>query len=328
MKTIHLFYYLILFQLTICQIGYSQSNHFYLQLDYQNGYVLPSNFFLAGDNLSQSPIDQQQVWRLKFAKQAPDTSVWKQLLNFPLSGFGVFRSNFYNKEELGNPMGLYAFLQGSFLKRNKLSLNYNLSMGFWTNWKYFDPVSNPHNVSIGGNFGIYIDVGLDVRYQLNAHFDAIFGASYNHFSNGNLRMPNGGINSILGNVGLYYYLKERPTSIKRAIPAFFSYSSFDVSSFVAIRNALYRLLDKNQQRRYARHDYKINAITATYNYHFSHLSSIGLGSTIYYNTMLNAKVDDEGDELIVEYADKTTDKIEWSIYPSYELRLSKVGIVI
>lgn len=308
--------------------GFSQDGHYSIDLNYQYGYVLPTSRFLSGENKAGTPINRHQALRFKFSKQTTGASLWEELLHYPSWGLGIFRGDFFNDEEIGNPYALYGFIQGSMKRWNKLSLHYDVHVGASTNWQYFHPELNPYNNTIGNNFNIYFDVGCNFKYLINPALDATFGVSFNHFSNGMIKLPNLGINSPLANIGLNYQLTNRPEFVNNPIPEFKKYWAVDIATFGAVRNQIYRLPNKNNKRRYDSHNFFIKGIAASYNYHYSHLSSIGFGMTVYHNPLLNATVDRGGDELIVEYAEKTKDKIELSIYPSYELRLNRVSLLL
>jgi hypothetical protein len=63
------------------------------------------------------------------------------------------------------------------------------------NWNYHDPIENPQNITIGSSNNVHIGLGFFLEYNVTRHFDLKFGIKLNHFSNGGVRMPNGGINT-------------------------------------------------------------------------------------------------------------------------------------
>jgi hypothetical protein len=90
-----------------------------------------------------------------------------------------------------------------------------LGFGATFNWQAFNPLTNKYNVAIGAGESFLIDAGLNFDYQLTNRINLSLGFSLTHFSNGALKKPNFGINTIAPKVSLKYNFRDIPEFIKQ-----------------------------------------------------------------------------------------------------------------
>jgi len=115
--------------------------------------------------------------------------------HLPYWGIGLYKPFFASNPGLGNPFSIYLF-RGNTLAQftDNLGLVLELDLGVSMNWKYYDPVHRPENRAIGSPNNVHIGSRLYLEYALFKNLDLKLGADLTHFSNGNARMPNLGIN--------------------------------------------------------------------------------------------------------------------------------------
>ena len=171
--------------------------------DVRPGYVAPTNSFLEGDNAQRQKIDRSLSLHLKYAFQFSKDSYLGRLYPHAYQGIGVSHNTFYNSAELGNPVAVYAF-QGAPIVRlsSRLSLDYEWNFGASFGWKQYDEHSNWYNDAIGSKINAYINLGFVLNWQFYPQWKLAAGVDFTHFSNGNTRYPNGGLNTIGGRVGI------------------------------------------------------------------------------------------------------------------------------
>ena len=171
--------------------------------DVRPGYVAPTNSFLEGDNAQRQKIDRSLSLHLKYAFQFSKDSYLGRLYPHAYQGIGVSHNTFYNSAELGNPVAVYAF-QGAPIVRlsSCLSLDYEWNFGASFGWKQYDEHSNWYNDAIGSKINAYINLGFVLNWQFYPQWKLAAGVDFTHFSNGNTRYPNGGLNTIGGRVGI------------------------------------------------------------------------------------------------------------------------------
>ena len=298
-----------------------------VQAVYQNGYVFATNPFLRGINAEHARIDDFQSFSLWLSHQTTGNKPWQQLYKFPQYGIGLSVADFFNPEEIGEPIAVYGFLNAPFIIRNKLSFNYEIGFGATFNWKAFNPVTNKYNISIGAGQSFMIYTGLNLRYLIAERIELSAGLGLTHFSNGAMKKPNFGINTIAPTIGVKYNFYDVPGMIKQEIPEYNKDFEWLVSAFCGFKNVVFDSLDIDLLEKYEGVYYPVFGLSSTINRQLNYKSKLGFGATITYNGSVDAQAVVEGSELDVADG-KFGDKIMLSVYPSYELVINKVSIII
>lgn len=195
-------------------------------------YVCPTNPFLAGDNLARQPIDLSLAAHLRYSFRFQPGSRPDRIYGGAYQGIGVSYYSFENREELGSPVALYIF-QGARIARisRRLSFNYEWNFGLSFGWKPYDAQMNPANIMMGSKINAYINADFYLNVTLTRELDFSAGLSMTHFSNGNTKFPNAGLNSIGMKFGLLYcfgraddpLVKPRRSLLAPDFPRHFSY---------------------------------------------------------------------------------------------------------
>jgi len=298
---------------------------------YQNGFVFPTNDFVRGDNAEKELINSFQTFSVRFVKQSFGKEEWEQIYKYPQWGIGLSVYDFHNPDEIGNPIALYGFLDTPFKRWNKLSFNYEIAVGASFNWKKFDPITNKSNIAIGAQESFYIDVGMNLQYNLSQNFDITTGFSLTHFSNGALKKPNKGLNSIAPKISAKYnFYDNRKFAenkiIHQNIKEHTSKQEWLVSAFAGGTNVIFDSVDINIREKYEGITFLVAGLSTTYNWHLWRMSKLGVGMVLTYNESVNAQVAVENNEL--EDVDGLfSDKLQVSVYPSYEFVVHKLSII-
>ena len=134
-------------------------------------------------------------------------------------GIGVSYYSFGNRGELGNPVAVYLF-QGARIARISplVSFNYEWNFGLSFGWKPYDTNYNRANIMMGSRVNAYLNVDFYLNWLLTQRLELTTGLSMTHFSNGNTKFPNAGLNSIGMKLGLVYSFGrgDNPLSRPRA----------------------------------------------------------------------------------------------------------------
>lgn len=205
MNITHLLYTICLLMLSVSGgtlKAQSVAKHI-IGFDIRPGYVVPTNSFLAGDNLQWKAIDRSLSLHLKYAFHFGRQSRLGKLYPHAYQGIGVSYHTFQRPEELGNPVTVYAF-QGAPIVRftPRLSFDYEWNFGASFGWKKFDDYHNSQNMAIGSKINAYINLGFFLNWQIHSQWKLAAGVDLTHFSNGNTHYPNGGLNVIGGKIGV------------------------------------------------------------------------------------------------------------------------------
>ena len=294
---------------------------------YQNGYVFPTNDFVKGVNAEKELINAFQTFSVRFSQQSYGKNLWEQVYNYPHWGIGLSVYDFYNPEEIGNPIALYGFFDAPFKRWDKLTFNYEIGFGATFNWRKFDPITNTNNIAIGAGKSFYIDAGLNLLYELTEHLDVETGFSLTHFSNGALKKPNFGLNTVAPKISVKYNFDERHNFIKHKIPDFQPKKEWIISAFIGGTNVIFDSVNVDIQEKYEGVTFPIIGLTTTLNWHTWRMSKFGLGMAFNYNGSVNAQVAVDNNELEVKNG-LFANKIQISISPSYEFVVNRFSLIL
>lgn len=180
------------------------------------GYVIPTNPFLKGLNEQSRPIKHTFSSHLKYALQFHPDSRTGQIYRGAYQGIGFAYYSFNNPRELGNPKAVYLF-QGATLAGigPRLSFDYEWNFGLSAGWHPYDLENNPYNGMVGSKLNAYMNMNFYFRQLLSRHFDLFYGATLTHFSNGNTKFPNAGLNAVDLKAGISYNINRRVNYLSR-----------------------------------------------------------------------------------------------------------------
>lgn len=171
------------------------------------GVVAHSNNFVKGINADNKKIEYMAPMSLKITKEIDGSEPWQYYYNGLYYGVGLFHGIFNYSENLGNPFAIYGILGFRFLNAGWFSLKAEMAVGFSGIWDAYDE-KDRYNIAIGTPIESYIHAGLEAGVSFSKHFQGNIGASFIHFSNGNMRQPNKGINALCPTIGLTYFPDE------------------------------------------------------------------------------------------------------------------------
>ncbi len=298
-----------------------------VQTTYQLGKVFATNNFLKGQNAESEGVRAFQALSLKLSFQTSGRKAWEQLYRYPHYGVGLYTADFFNPEEIGTPIGVYGFLIAPFKRWDKLVFNYELGFGATFNWKAFNPVTNKYNIAIGAGESFMIDAGLNLEYLLTDKIELVAGFSMTHFSNGALKKPNFGINTFAPKIGIKYDFYDKPVFLKSEIQPFTPKNEWLLAAYGGLKNVIFDSADIQILEKYEGVDFPVLGFSALFNHQVSYKSIFGIGATISYNGAVNAQAAVENNELEAVKG-KIGDKVMLSIYPSYELVINKISVML
>jgi hypothetical protein len=301
----------------------------YLRGGYQAGWVLGTNDFLKGDNLSGEPIDRFQSLRIELGWQTDGSRDWHHVYDFPSYGIGLYGADLGNEEELGYPTSLYGFYVWPLQRTGKWTFNFELAFGFTNDWKPYDPVTNPKNVAMGLGRSVHIEGGPSAEYRFADRWSVVGSFTFTHFSNGGTQRPNHGINQ----VGPMLSVKM-DTETPVAPPARRDVGSYDrdwdlvVTGSGGKRNLNLEFTDPALREEYLNRNYFIGNLTAGVGRNFSHKSRYVFGLDLGY---------DESVEDLVELAafndgrnetGSAGDRFELAAFAGYEIRAHRTHLLV
>ncbi len=133
---------------------------------------------------------------------------WEQLYRYPRYGIGYNWSQLGNTKVYGTGHSLYGFFKAPFIARDRLSVNYAISLGLSYLNKTFEPAENPMNNAISSNLNVFVRFSGGLIYRLTDKLEISGDLNMQHYSNGKLKSPNLGINLVTTSLGLAYKIND------------------------------------------------------------------------------------------------------------------------
>ena len=189
-----------------------------LRVEGRPEYIFPTSSFLKGENAEGRIIRGAFSTHVKYLFRYCPGSIDERIYGDVYQGVGLGFYNFGESRQLGNPVAFYLF-QGARISSLApwLSLYYEWNFGLSAGWKPYDSYYNSYNTMIGSKVNAYINANFYLRWRLSPRVSLLSGLTVSHFSNGNTKIPNAGLNTIGGNIGLEcnFYRKDDLESLER-----------------------------------------------------------------------------------------------------------------
>ncbi len=197
------FFYCFIFlspQLVLAQTDNERTRGF--EVAYFTGYHFASNPVIkTGASLNGIPQGIDISWvQYGLKKEAFTESFGKARMALQAR---IIQMN--NVDTFGYCLGILPSYFVPLLNKQKFQIGMKLSYGFNFNSKQYHEQKNFDNRAISSGVNFAFDWGIHSQIQLKENLQLTLGTGLYHVSNGSLKMPNGGINIIYGNVGLSYF---------------------------------------------------------------------------------------------------------------------------
>lgn len=170
-------------------------------------WVPPTNIYLKGTNPENQSIDRSLSWSLRadFTLN-PETNQGKRYKGL-YQGIGIGMHTFFEKELMGMPWSVFVY-QGApivhFNSRTWLSYEWEFGTTFWS--KYYNKENSPENIAISTPLTAIMAAGFKFNYLVSSRVLLSAGIKASHFSNGNTSLPNTGVNTLGGSLGVTYLI--------------------------------------------------------------------------------------------------------------------------
>ncbi|MEQ2990767.1 acyloxyacyl hydrolase [Alistipes shahii] len=261
--------------------------------EFRPEYIFPTNPFVEGENRAGQPIDLSLSGHLRYSFQFRPGSIPDQIYGGAYQGIGAAYYDFGNPDELGNPIAVYLF-QGARIARisPRLSFNYEWNFGLSFGWKPYDDAVNPLNKMMGSKMNAYLNADFFLDWRVTREVDFTAGLSLTHFSNGNTKFPNAGLNAVGLRAGLTYNFGRKSSEMapRTVCPAFPRHFSYDLTFFGSWRRKGIEVGDKQ----YAAPDaYTVLGFNFASMYNFGYKFRAGVSLDGVYDGSANVAIADQ-----------------------------------
>lgn len=261
----------------------------FFQVKSAGGTVLPTSPIVDGNK----SVGWFNAASIRFGYQSTGHRWEDRIYKMPNVGIGVHLTDFYRHKDIGRPITLYLFY-GAQWKRfsSKLSLNYELNLGYSIDWKPYNPLTNPQNGAIGAKWAVFVAFEPHIVWQINPYFDLLFGVMLSHYSNGGTRKPNNGLNMISPTISLRYNLQRVNYSyaLQEKIPYFKPRINQDVSFNVALRQLMVDIPDDKGDKVPLDHNFEVFGLNYNCYYVPNYNYRYGASVHLVYDASSNADI--------------------------------------
>lgn len=182
-----------------------------LGVDLRPAYILPSNPSIGGGDGYGMGIRRAASFHLKYGFRLHPASRLGQAYPHTVQGIGVSYNLFGAPHALGNPWAAYLFQRSRIAGiGHYLSFDYEWNFGASFGWHPYDRLLNPRNTTIGSKINAYLNLGFFLNARLSPVWRLLAGVDLTHYSNGNTHIPNAGLNTVGGRIGLVYIFSPLP----------------------------------------------------------------------------------------------------------------------
>lgn len=152
---------------------------------------------------------------IEFRYKTANKKQWHRIYNNPIWGVQLYYSYLGNPNILGAAYGILPYAELPIIKKKHWELNFRGTAGLGYITNPFNLEKNTKNRTIGSHFNGNISVHGSLNIFLSKNLELNLVGGLTHFSNGNFRMPNLGINLPDISIGFSHYLGQKEVKEKK-----------------------------------------------------------------------------------------------------------------
>ena len=165
-----------------------------------------------------TPIIEPAFYTALVAGWATNDRTWGAPIGAPLLRIAVSRQSLGNSGVLGNAYGVVPSLQFLLLRRQKWTYLFGAGLGISYMDKPYLQNVNEKNTVIGSAISFFGAADLAVKYRLNDNFQLGAALLLTHYSNGNYKQPNLGVNIASPCLSIsYHYKYNKKNTLETAV---------------------------------------------------------------------------------------------------------------
>jgi hypothetical protein len=245
------------------------SDNLHLSLNYHYGYMIPEYSNLT--YLVDKPVQSASI---NISRKTTGETDWEQIFKRPEYGISFFYSTLGNDKVHGRELALFPYFNLSIINRGRFRLYNETGIGLSYVTRKFDLDNNYLNVAVGSNLNIHYNMKFGLQYQSQKKWRLHAGASFDHFSNGNLSEPNLGLNYLTAYSGVDYLIGSESSVANHELAPHIKGIYFEGIYSVGAKHA--RALDSKV--------YFTSSATFEVKWKASRVINLGLGADLFFDT--------------------------------------------
>lgn len=241
---------------------------------------------------------------------------WHQHHLYPDIGIGYSYSGLSNNEVYGTAHALYSFIQTTVNKKpDFFRIKQKFSFGLSYLSETYDLRENPYNLAIGSHLNVHLAYMLGLHLKVNENVSAYTGLIFTHVSNGKVKEPNKGLNTVTGSVGLAYRFRQQHTE--------YDDPEVEVTTYPPKRWSLFYSVGWKQISRRVDGYFFASSLALDYAFYRSSKAKAGVGLDFFYDSSV-----DEHREFDNEEFESNSEYFRSAIHLSYEFIVGRTSFVL
>lgn len=153
------------------------------------------------------PVEHSYPWGVsaEIGFHYANKKSWDACNCYPLLGASISFWDFNKQEILGYGTTGMFYIEPFFGIQNRVSFSFRAGLGISYQSKPYHPETNPDNLSYSTYIAFPLSLGAGLNIWITDRYLMTFMVFYNHFSNGGMKEPNGGINWPTASIGIQRY---------------------------------------------------------------------------------------------------------------------------
>lgn len=146
---------------------------------------------------------------ISLSKQLYGNKPWERIYNYPTKGIAFHYINLGNPEQLGNAYGIYPYISFPCIRSKNYTFSYRWGTGAGFIEKPFNREDNYKNNAVSTKINFLLSVILESRWEIHNRLSLTADFGFTHMSNGDVKLPNLGINIADFGLGVSYNIAQK-----------------------------------------------------------------------------------------------------------------------
>jgi hypothetical protein len=147
-------------------------------------------------------------FELQIVKKTTGRRAWEIKYGLPRVGLAFVYTDFGKPQLTGKAFSIIPQFEFGIFRKSHSELSFKTGTGIGYISKIYDAQDNYKNTTIGSPLNLAFQAMFIYHHKLYDHVDLNAGLGMMHFSCGNVRLPNLGINYPTASLGLTYFLRD------------------------------------------------------------------------------------------------------------------------
>jgi hypothetical protein len=165
-------------------------------------------FIWAHSDKNKNIYGPGNSFELQLIKKTNGNRPWEIKYKLPRISVSFLYTDFGKPNLTGKAYSIIPQFEFGIIRKQNAEFNFKLGTGLGYLTKIFDAQDNYKNITIGSPLNLSFQAMLVYHQRLYKNIELNAGLGLMHFSSGNIRLPNLGINYPSASVGLSYFLSN------------------------------------------------------------------------------------------------------------------------